>query len=227
MRVRFLRREQVATDIYTFWFEPEQPTRYTAGQFTELYLPHDEPDLRGQRRWFSLSSSPSEPNLSITTHIVDGKRSTFKQALFELQPGAPLSLADPMGDFVLPKDTDIPLVFAAAGMGIAPVRSMVKYLLDTQERRTMRLLQSVRAAEELIFTDLFEAYGLPTTQLISTADQRLTTEHLLSLMQEDDRTLLYLSGPELLVETLVRDLEQAGLPAARLIADYFPGYTQF
>jgi hypothetical protein len=50
MRVTFDHREDVAVGMQTFWFQPEQPIRYIAGQFTELSLPHDDPDDRGLRR---------------------------------------------------------------------------------------------------------------------------------------------------------------------------------
>jgi len=87
----------------TFYFRPEQPLSYTAGQFTELTIPHKRPDERGLKRWFTLSSSPTSELLSITTKFNNDKSSSFKKALFGLKPGAELTMAEPMGDFVLPK----------------------------------------------------------------------------------------------------------------------------
>ncbi len=226
MRARFVRCEHLGADMYTFWFAPEHRVRYIAGQFTELYLPHENADGRGQRRWFSLSSSPTEPLLSITTRLPEGQRSTFKQTLAELQPGTELHLADPMGDFVLPKNPALPLIFAAAGMGIAPVHSIIKYLADTCEQRDIHLLQAVHHPGELVFTETFHSYNLATAKLIGAEGERLTTERLLALARASDHALLYLSGPELLVETLVRELTHAGLAPERIIADYFPGYGQ-
>ena len=37
MNVAFARSEDVAHNIKTFWFKPERPVRYIAGQFTEIY----------------------------------------------------------------------------------------------------------------------------------------------------------------------------------------------
>ncbi|HLZ14778.1 MAG TPA: FAD-dependent oxidoreductase [Candidatus Saccharimonadales bacterium] len=224
MRARFVRCEHLGADMYTFWFEPEHRVRYIAGQFTELYLPHESADGRGQRRWFSLSSSPTDPLLSITTRLPEGKRSTFKQQLSELRSGTELNFADPMGDFVLPKNPTLPLVFAAAGMGIAPVHSIIKYLAATGERRNIRLVQVVHSPNEFIFNETFA--GLPHAQLASTRNERLTAKRLLTLANAAADTLLYISGPELLVETLVRELTHAGLAPERIIADYFPGYIQ-
>src|SRR6185369_15796787 len=102
----------------SFWFRPERPVDYIAGQFTEIYLPHSGADSRGERRWFTLSSSPTDALVSITTQFIPTEGSTFKKELFGLRPGAALKLADPMGDFVLPKDPSIPLLFIAGGLGI-------------------------------------------------------------------------------------------------------------
>ena len=58
--------EDIAENIKTFWFVPKKPMDYIAGQFIEMTLPHDHPDERGQKHWFTLSSSPTEPLISIT-----------------------------------------------------------------------------------------------------------------------------------------------------------------
>ena len=67
---------------------------YTAGRFIELTL-----EGHG-KHWFTLSSSPLEHDLCITT---SANGSAFKKALFGLQTGAAVEISQPMGDFVLPK----------------------------------------------------------------------------------------------------------------------------
>lgn len=221
MLVTLVSIQDVADGVKTFWFRPERPIRYLPGQFTELYLAH-QADQRGTRRWFTLSSSPTEPLLGITTRFVaDG--SSFKQQLLQLQPGQQLHLAEPMGDFVLPKDTSIPLLFVAAGLGITPVRSMLKWLLDAGEQRDVGVLYSVAHPNELAFHDLFTAFHGHFTPHFTQTSGRLTTGHILDKIQ-DNTTQIYLSGPEHMVETFYKELQAKGVPAGRLIADYFPGY---
>ncbi len=223
MDATFDHSEQIAPRIKTFWFKPEKPVRYIAGQFTELFLPHAA-DSRGERRWFTLSSSPSEPLLSITVKFADieGKGSTFKRELAALRPGTPLKLADPMGDFVLPKDASIPLIFIAAGIGVTPMRSMVKWLHDTGERRNITLVYKAKKPSALVFEPLFTGYDLGYMPLVN---QPLTTEQVLAL-PNIHQALVYLAGPEILVETLTKSLVAQGIAPERLISDYFPGYTQ-
>jgi ferredoxin-NADP reductase len=84
MKITLDYTENIAKNIQTFWFKPDKPVRYVAGQFIELTLPHDNPDKRGIKRWFTLSSSPTEPLISITTKHAENIVSSFKQNLFNL-----------------------------------------------------------------------------------------------------------------------------------------------
>src|SRR5882724_8480449 len=128
MKVALDHVEDIAEHIKTFWFTPEQPTRYVAGQYTELYLPHDNPDNRGEKHWFTLSSSPTNSLVSITSKFSPNNGSTFKRTLLQLPLGTQVTMAAPMGDFVLPKDKSIPLVFVAGGIGVTPMHSIVSWL---------------------------------------------------------------------------------------------------
>ncbi len=167
MKVTFEHSAPEAKNIRTFYFRPPKPVRYTAGQFIELTLPHDQPDERGIKHWFTLSSSPIEELLSITTKFDPVHSSTFKQTLFSLKPKQVVAMADPMGDFVLPKDKSRPLIFIAGGMGITPMRSMIKWLDDTQEHRIIHLIYGVSEPSQFIFRELFAKYGLPVTLNLS------------------------------------------------------------
>lgn len=237
MNVVFSHREPVATNVVTLWFKPDRPVWYVAGQFTEMYLPHASVDSRGERRWFTISSSPTDPLIGITTRLSVDDSSSFKKALDALRPGDALKLADPMGDFVLPKDTSLPLVFVAAGLGITPVHSMVKFMRDRREERRAHLIYAVSHEDELAFLPLFNEYDLQFTPIVKHASEgwhgetgSLSTSRILELAGPDaldENALIYLSGPEPMVETFYKDLIAQNFPNERLVTDYFPGYTQF
>ena len=61
-----------------------------------------------------------------------------------------------MGDFVLPKDTSIPIVLVAGGIGLTPYHSMVKWLTDIGEKRQIQILLAFNEAHDFIFEDLFK-----------------------------------------------------------------------
>lgn len=233
MRVIFDHTEDIARNITTFWFKPMQPVRYVAGQFIELILPHPSPDKRGIKRWFTLSSSPSEELLSITTKRATENGSTFKQTLFGLKSGETVMMSEPMGDFVLPKDPLQPLVFIAGGIGITPMRSMIKWLHDNQQQRTIHLLYAANNLDEVAFRDLLNTYGTPTEIILSAPPKswkgqngRLDASKVLQLTPNVDNKLYYLSGPEPMVETLGKELAAQGVDKRRIIGDYFPNYVE-
>lgn len=231
MRVTLDRIEDTAQNIKTFWFKPERSVRYLAGQFIELTLPHENADKRGIKHWFTLSSSPSEELLGITTKRAATNGSTFKDTLFNLAPGTSVMMSEPMGDFVLPMDMNVPLVFVAGGIGITPMRSMIKWLHDRQEHRTIHLIYAANNLEEIAYRELFNDYGAPTDIILSTAPKnwqgqtgRLDATRLLELAPNVDNKLYFLSGPEPMVEALSKGLQEAGVDRRHIVGDYFPNY---
>jgi ferredoxin-NADP reductase len=223
-----------APSIFTYHFKSQQPVRYTAGQFVELTIKHDPVDDRGTRRWFTLSSSPSQDLLAITTKFATTKGSRYKKALHALKPGAELIMSDPMGDFVLPKLLQTPLIFVAGGIGITPFHSMLQWLSDTGEQRPIRMLVGVRNENEIIFQNTYDAAGQHVTLVVDQPSAswggergKLTAELILGLKKPSDDTLIYVSGPEAMVETLHKDLIKAGVDKRQLVGDYFPNYIGY
>ena len=233
MRAIFDHRDEVTSDIFTYWFKPEQSYRYTAGQFTELTLDHPHPDDRGTKRWFTLSSAPGGDLISITTRFAAKDGSTFKKALRDMKPGHEVDMAEAMGDFVLPKLLQIPLIFVAGGIGVTPFHSIAAWLADNKEERSIRLLHAVRTEDDIIFQDTFAAGGFDETIIVSDPSPswggvrgRLDAEMILGLEKPSEDTLIYLSGPEPMLEALEKDLLKHGVAKRQLVTDFFPGYSQ-
>lgn len=140
------------------------------------------------------------------------------------------------GDFVLPKHKTKGLVFIAGGIGITPFRSMVKYLLDTGEARDITLIYAVDEPNDLVLMDIFneakEAFGLKIVPVVSKppSDWRGISGHVTSdiLRQEVPditKQIVYVSGPEAMVESLSETLNQMGVSRENIHQDFFPGYT--
>lgn len=222
-----------ASNIRTFYFKSEKPVHYTAGQYTELKLPHPHPDKRGTRRWFTISSAPGGEFLTITTKYAgDDKSSSFKKTLFKLKPGTEVDMADPMGDFVLPKLIQTPLVFVAGGIGVTPYHSILEWLAATGEQRPVKLLYGVRNEDEIVFQDTFQRAGVEPTVVVSEPSPawggergRITAQLIVGLEKPSDDTLVYVSGPEPMVQSLANDLHKAGLDKKQVVTDEFPNYT--
>jgi ferredoxin-NADP reductase len=232
MKATFEKREPLTDNISTFWFKPERQLRYTAGQYTELTLKHSHPDERGSKRWFTLSSSPTSELVSITTKFAGETSSSFKKTLFSLEPGTEVQLAEAMGDFVLPKLTQTPLIFVAGGIGLTPFHSIFEWLAATGETRDIKFLYAVNSEDDIIFQDTFDKAGVHATIIVSNPSEawgglrgRLDAQTILGLEKPSDDALVYLSGPEPMIEALEADLQKHGIAKRQLVGDFFPGYT--
>jgi ferredoxin-NADP reductase len=231
MRVIFDHSEHEAEHISTFYFRPERPFFYTAGQYIELTLKHDKPDERGEKRFFTLSSSPTDELLSITNKLRDKDGSSFKRALGRLRPGDALSMSAPQGDFVLPKHPGTPLTFIAGGIGITPFRSMLRWLNAIGERRPITLFYAVNHERDIVFQSVFDAAGHPTMIVVSSPSKGwrgrsgyLSADVILNTQKPSKDMLFYISGPEPMVKALHQDLQTAGIGKERLVLDLFLGY---
>lgn len=233
MRATFDHSDPQTNSIVTFWLRPEKPVGYTAGQYIELTLPHQHPDKRGQKRWFTLSSPPGHQLVSITTRYAGDKTSSsFKKTLFHLEPGHELTMSEPMGDFVLPKDSSQPLLFVAGGIGITPFHSMLEWLAEHHERRPITFIYGVHNEDDIMFEDTCRRAGVHATIIVSEPSSswggergQLSAEVVRGLATITSATLVYLSGPEPMIEHLTKDLKASGLPERQLVTDFFPGYT--
>ncbi len=230
-------RKEIAKNISKFTFTPSAPLRFRAGQYLEWTLPHSHPDDRGVRRYFTIASPPTEETLSIITKFATDRSSTFKSALADFKPGDKLVASHLEGDFVLPTDATLPIVFIAGGIGVTPFHSMIHWLVDANEKRDIALLYSARTPSEFIAQDLFtkaEALGVKTTYTISEDDpswkgpKGLIDDAFIKQHVPDwQKRLFYVSGPEPMVAAFMGMLTKMGVPKEHIKHDDFPGYDQF
>lgn len=228
---------QLGQNTYGFIFEGKGQLNYLPGQYMEWTLKHRDVDNRGNRRYFTLAASPTEEDLQIGTKIID-QSSSFKKALLSLKKGDEVAASGVEGDFILPGEIDKKLVFIAGGIGITPFRSMVKYLLDTRQKRDIVLFYSNKTAQEIVYKDIFDAakelgiksvYTLTDpTQVpsdwkgkIGYVDAGMIKE---SVPDYKDR-IYYLSGPHSMVGVFEGILAKMGVNKSQIKTDYFPGYV--
>lgn len=229
------RREAVARDTESFWFEPSRRIGYTAGQFMEWQVSHTSPDDRGIRRYFTLCSSPTEKQIMLTTKFSTSS-STFKVALRALNIGDVIESTGVGGAFTLPNDRSIPCVFIAGGIGVTPFRSMIKYLLDKNMAQPVTLLYSARTVEDFAFRELFqEAVDRGWLKVVYTITEAapygwlgkigpINEDLIISEAPTHKDSLIYISGPQPMVAAFEQLLSGMGVRSEQIKTDYFPGY---
>ena len=222
------RKYKIATDSAEFEFIPEKPLDYLPGQYMEFTLPHPKADSRGVRRYFTLSSSPTEENIKIGVKFYDNG-SSYKSALLDVDTNTPIVAAQLGGDFVMPEDSSQKLVFIAGGIGITPFRSMIKYLIDTKQARDIILLYSVKKEDQLAYRSLFEEasskLGLRVHYVITGQRQTINEKMIQKVVPDIDQRVFYISGTHHMVESIHQRLVSMGVKHANIKTDFFPGYA--
>ena len=211
-----------------------QVVDFRAGQYfwVELLDPPYE-DEKGPRRHISVVTSPTERGvLGLCTRIRD---SAFKRSLAELEVGAEVEVEEPKGDFKLPEDTEPHYVFIAGGIGITVFRSMLRYIADTGEPYDVTLVYSNRDRASTAFLDeLTELESqIPGFELVVTMtgdpewtgeSRRVDADFLRDKLGELADYTYLLAGPPPMVEGVVEQLNEAGVPEAQIEPDRFSGY---
>lgn len=159
-------------DTATFYLSETSGVKikYSAGQFITLVFTHHDEELR---RSYSLSSSPDEELLSITVkRITNGEISRF--LLTKVKAGNILNAVEPAGrfiiaDFTAPKD----IMLFAAGSGVVPVFSQLKYVLARDGNSCITLVYSSQDQSSVLF-------GSELNKLQAKHPGRLKIIHLLS-----------------------------------------------
>ena len=171
--LKLKRIEEVGTGMYHFVFG-KPALKFKPGQYLEWTLGHRSADSRGNRRYFTIASSPTESNLSLGVKFYD-RTSSFKKKMLAMAPGDTIMAGQLAGDFTLPKDPRKKLVFIAGGIGITPFRSMVKYLSDCGDHRSIVLLYSNKTAAEIAYRDVWDeaarTIGLKTIYAVTGASE--------------------------------------------------------
>ncbi len=230
------KKEEFSEDVYGFWFKSEEELRFKPGQFLEWTLEHKNPDSRGEKRFFTIASSPTEEGILLVTKIIENS-SSFKKSLKSLEEGDEIVAEGPYGDFILPEDKEKRLAFIAGGIGLTPFRSILKYLLDKKEKRSITLFYGVNLLEETVFNDLFReagefldfemVYVIKNPPIGWQGESGYIDGDMVKKYAKDAGDFIfYVSGPEPMVRDTSEKLVQAGINKKLIKHDYFPGYGE-
>lgn len=238
MILAFKRREEVARDTFDFVFEKDRDVTWRPGQYLEWTLTHGDSDSRGVRRFFTIASSPTESEMRMGVKFYPNP-SSFKTVLHGMQSGEEIVASQLSGDFTMPKNKNKKLVFVAGGIGVTPFRSMIKYLVDMNEKRNVTLLYSNREFADIAYKNIFdEAHdklGIKTFYTLTDTEKvpanwsggigYITADVIKMEVPDYADSLFYLSGPRSLVLAFEKTLSDMGVSRGQIKTDYFPGFA--
>src|ERR1043166_154001 len=193
--------------------------------------------LDGQRqvRSYSISSSPTQAGfVEIAVKVVpDGCVSTF------LNERAPANLTvearGPSGRVRFHEKQHRSIVLFAAGSGITPIMSMLRYIDDLCLNTKATLFYSVRTQRDIIFGRELEALQLRLANfqclIVVTKPEeawtgpagRLRREVIVEQLGQVDEQVFFLCGPEAFMEHVGTILQSLAVAPSRIFRERFGG----
>jgi ring-1,2-phenylacetyl-CoA epoxidase subunit PaaE len=237
-------RSETADCISVSLAVPEELTaafRFLPGQYLTFRKFIDGAELR---RSYSICSSPNEGDLRVAIKKVEnGKFSTYANE--QLKAGDVLEVMPPMGNFTPRTEETGPKNYLAfvAGSGITPAMSILKWAMEKDSDSTFTLVYGNRSRNSIIFREAIEA--LKNKYML-----RLRLYHVLSREYMDiplfsgrlsagkcaefceklidvntiDET--FICGPEEMILSVKQQLQDQGMPAAKIHIELFTSPDQ-
>jgi len=221
---------QRSHNVKSFRLEIPEAADFKAGQFLSVELNND-PNLK---RYLSISSSPTEKSyIEFTKKITS---SDFSQASDKLKAGDEVAIQYPFGKFVLDEAQE-KIAFLSGGIGITPIRSICKYVVDKNPKIDVVLIYSNRSIRDIIFKEDFDAMQksypkLKVAHVLCEARPgfKYTPGLINGAVVKNEipdymERKFYLCGPPQMVEAMRKILiEELNLPQEKIVTENFQGY---
>lgn len=218
-----MNKQELQDGVFTFEFEPQEAISWQAGQYLHYTLHHPNPDDRGEDRYFTISSPPYEKTVKLTTRWSGDKASTFKKALFALEPGAEIEADPPDGRFTWREDAS-KHVLVSGGIGVTPFHSMLLQMDNDGKKIEADLLYANRDDNYVFDGELAQiATKHPGLRIKKFTGKEITIKDLKPYAQVPG-AVFYLSGPKSMVVDFTNQLIAAGVSDDNILKDRFPGY---
>ncbi len=234
--VRFLKKVQRTYDVHSFYFQRPDGYEFTAGQYNRWIIPIENPDERGNSRYFTISSAPYEKeHLMLTTKI---NISSFKRTLLTFQPGQEIEIFGPLGVFTL-SDPSLHHVFIAGGIGVTPYHSMIMESSMNTWTSPITLFSSFSTVEDIVFHEDFnqvekskswfkyyptvtkpEESKQPWSGLTGRIDKNVIEKYVADI----PNCIFYFCGPPAMVDALQKITEELHIAEDRIKIEKFTGY---
>jgi ring-1,2-phenylacetyl-CoA epoxidase subunit PaaE len=238
--LRIAKIQPETTESVSVWLEvPEdlkEAFRYKSGQYLNCRAIIDGEEIR---KSYSICSVPGDTYLVIAVKLVHGgKMSTYINK--HLKTGDTFEVTPPEGKFVLPDliPEDALLVFFAAGSGITPVMSLIRFYLTHHPKGQVVLFYSNKSSDSIIFREQLEALKNEHMQRFSVyyiLTREVTGVDLLSgrIDQEKCRVfgkhffdpsevyMAFICGPELMIMDVKAGLQNMGIPEEHIRFELF------
>jgi CDP-4-dehydro-6-deoxyglucose reductase len=224
---RIERMQRLAPDVMGLWLRlpAVEPFSWQCGQYVDVMLPGE------RRRSFSLANPPHDAAL-LELHVRRAPGGAFSEQVFgELQVGSLLRIEGPLGQFIY-RPGDRPLLLIGGGTGYAPLKAMIREVLETEARRDLMLFWGARTSADLYEDAWLRALAAKHARFRYTpvlSEQAAGAGHETGFVHEAVLRKvaglagfdIYAAGPPAMIDAIRAGLPLQGADPARIYFDSF------
>lgn len=207
------------------------PFDYLPGQFLTVTVP-----LEGKpvKRSYTIASSPTRHDYAEITVKREESGLVSKFLDDQVKVGDLLEFSGPAGSFTFTGRECNCVLLIAGGVGITPMMSVLRYLLDRSWPGDIFLLFSIGRPEDFIFREEIEHLARRHTNLrvAVTASRaegtdwkgprgRITKELILQSVPDVAKRYVHICGPVPMMEAAKKLLAEVGVPTERIKSEAF------
>lgn len=236
-------------DINYKYMEIEEEYRqdWEESKMFDLHMKNPEPTFRA----YSMANHPAEGNIimlniRIATPPRDNKKCSFKKVnpgicssyVFSRKPGDKITISGPYGEFFI-KNTNREIMFIGGGAGMAPMRSHIFHLFNTEKtKREATFWYGARSKREVFYEEQFrqiekefdnfnftialseplpeDNWDGPTGFIHQVVENNYLSKH-----EEPEDIEYYLCGPPQMNAAVFKLLDSYGVPEEMIAYDDF------
>lgn len=223
---------------------------YDKYKIWDLKMKNPEPIFRA----YSMANHPAEGNIimlniRLATPPFDRKKGGFMNVnpgicssyVFSRKPGDKVTIAGPFGDFHI-KPTKREMIYIGGGAGMAPLRSHLFHLFNTEKERDRKVTfwYGGRSSREIFYTDHFRdiekefsnfQYHIALSEPLPEDNWTGYTGFIHQVLYDNylkDHTApedveYYICGPPMMNAAVFRMLDELGVPPDNIAFDDFGG----
>ena len=230
--LKIVKKEFETQTSCSFYFSVPQEFQslfnYQTAQFLTFRFIIDEKEYV---RSYSIASSPfiEEPMQTTVSLVEGGVVSNYM--LSKLKEEDAIDSQKPLGEFFRPPKTLTPQTYVlfAAGIGITPLFSILKTVLETRLAKDVLLVFSIRQMEDFIYRKKTKDWEKKFKDkfhiklILSSKEGRLNSEKLSHILKPLDvkNCLFYLCGPRPYMEMVSKTLLNTGVEKTNIHTEDF------
>lgn len=215
----------------------------------DLKMRNPEPIFRA----YSMANHPAEGNIiklniRIATPPWDNEKNQFMKVnpgicssyVFARKPGDKVTISGPYGEFHI-KETNKEMVYIGGGAGMAPLRSHIFHLFHTLKTdRRVSYWYGARSKREVFYEDEFRKieeefpnfkFNIALSEPLPEDNwngytgfiHQVVLDNYLSKHDEPEEVEYYLCGPPIMNESVMKMLDNLGVPEENIDLDDFGG----